>query len=86
MYLGGNFTLDFFSLIDTDLPDCTLRKALTSYLDLTSIPTQEMILKWAPYASEEESTNMKKLAEDLIYKNWKTKCPGIAELFNMFQT
>ena len=45
-----------------------------------------MILKWAPYASDEESTNMKKLAEDLIYKNWKTKCPGIAELSNMFQT
>ena len=65
---------------------CTLQRALTSYLDLTSTPSRDVIQNWIKYTSNSSDAEaMEMLSEDPeLYREWKNKCPDVSDLFHMF--
>ena len=72
--------------LECEVPPTTLRKALTSYLDLTSTPSRDVIHDWVQYTSEDsEAEAMEKLSEDTeTYMEWKSKGPDVSDLLHMF--
>ena len=73
------FTL-YFTVCE--VPPCTLRRALTSYLDISSTPTRDIIREWIQYAEDDaDAEELEKLSSDLpTYKNWKQKYPNVSTL------
>ena len=69
-----------------EVPPCTLRRALTSYLDISSTPTRDIVREWIQYAEDDsDAEGLEKLSSDLTtYKNWKQKYPNVSTLFEMF--
>ena len=65
---------------------CTLHRALTSYLDLTSTPSRDVIQNWIQYTSDaSDAKAMEMLSEDPeLYREWRHKCPDVSDLFHMF--
>eukprot|EP00794_Sanderia_malayensis_P014272 gene14272-15759_t len=66
---------------------CTLRTALTRFIDITTSPSQEMLTTFAKLASDEkDQKKLKALAEDVeVYEGWKyQKSPNIAEVIDEF--
>ena len=63
-----------------------MRKALTSYLDISSAPTRDFINGWIKYAEDNsDAEGLEKLRTDLLtYKNWKQTYPNVSTLFEMF--
>lgn len=75
---------------DEHYPDeITLRAAFTNFLDITSPPTQKMLMYLALQASEEsDRSNLEKLAKDhLAYEEWKLDSyPNLVEVLNEFNS
>ena len=63
-----------------------MRRALTSYLDISSTPTRDIIREWTQYAEDDSDAELlEKLSTDLsMYNHWKQKHPTVLTLFEMF--
>lgn len=69
------------------LPECTLREALTSYLDITGPPSLKFLKSILPFAEDElDKQRMQKLITNhRDYEEWKQwNCPTLADLFDHF--
>lgn len=69
------------------LPECTLREALTNYLDICGPPSIRFLKSVLPYVQEElDAQRMQKLiANHRDYEEWKHyHCPTLADLFAHF--
>ncbi|XP_064613211.1 nitric oxide synthase 1-like [Liolophura sinensis] len=69
-------------------PPSTLQRALTHYLDITSAPTQSMLLLLASLASDQtEAEQLRTLGSDDpdAYRCWlNTTCPNLVDVLEMF--
>ena len=68
------------------MPNCTLKKALTSYLDISGQLTQEQIGEFAQFAqSTEEANEIEALAQvPDKYNAWVKKCPNLLDLLEQY--
>lgn len=69
------------------LSPCTLRAALTNYLDITTPPTQQFLKYIAEMANDRwDSYRLKKLASDGDdYEKWRSyNVPNMADVLNEF--
>ena len=75
-----------FCLLECEVPPCTLRRALTSYLDISSSPSRDLIQDWVQYATDDtEAEAMEKLSEDLdTFMEWRNKRPDVSDLLRLF--
>uniref|UniRef100_A0A670KIF4 Nitric oxide synthase n=1 Tax=Podarcis muralis TaxID=64176 RepID=A0A670KIF4_PODMU len=69
------------------LPPCTLRQALTFFLDLTTPPSAQLLQILSTLAEDPaEREKLKRLGEDsLLYEEWKWfRCPTLEEVLEEF--
>ncbi|XP_039225780.1 nitric oxide synthase, endothelial [Crotalus tigris] len=69
------------------LPPCTLRQALTYFLDITTAPSPQMLQLLAGLAEDRtEREKLQRLSQDsLLYEEWKWfRCPTVIELLEEF--
>lgn len=73
-------------LVDERYPACSLRTALTYYLDITSPVSQNLLMYFATQASNEnDRVQIEKLAKDhVVYEEWKNSFPNLAEVLDEF--
>ncbi|KAM4705244.1 nitric oxide synthase 3 [Rhinophrynus dorsalis] len=72
---------------DTRIPACTLRQALTNYLDITTPPTPQLLqLLSALCEDPEEKRKLETLSQDSrLYEEWKWfRCPTLVEVLDEF--
>ncbi|XP_066441474.1 nitric oxide synthase 3 isoform X1 [Eleutherodactylus coqui] len=72
---------------DTRIPPCTLRQALTNYLDITTPPTPQLLqLLSALCEDPEERQKLETLSQDARqYEEWKWyRCPTLVEVLEEF--
>ncbi|XP_012503684.1 PREDICTED: nitric oxide synthase, inducible [Propithecus coquereli] len=71
---------------DKRLPSCSLRQALTYFLDITTPPTQLLLQKLAQLATEEaERQRLETLCQPSEYSKWKfTNSPTFLEVLEEF--
>lgn len=71
------------------LPSCSLKTALTKFLDLTTPPSANFLLLMSGLATEKwDSYRLKKLATNIEeYEEWKTfRYPNMADILNEFSS
>ncbi|XP_026580948.1 nitric oxide synthase, endothelial-like, partial [Pseudonaja textilis] len=69
------------------LPACTLRQALTYFLDITTAPSPQLLQVLATLAEDRaEREKLQRLSQDsLLYEEWKWfRCPTVVELLEEF--
>ncbi|KAG8147307.1 hypothetical protein E2320_022344, partial [Naja naja] len=69
------------------LPPCTLRQALTYFLDITTAPSPQLLQLLATLAEDRaEREKLQRLSQDsLLYEEWKWfRCPTVVELLEEF--
>ncbi|KAM3822758.1 LOW QUALITY PROTEIN: nitric oxide synthase 3 [Vipera latastei] len=69
------------------LPPCTLRQALTYFLDITTAPSPQLLQLLAGLAEDRtEREKLQRLSQDsLLYEEWKWfRCPTVVELLEEF--
>ncbi|XP_070800704.1 nitric oxide synthase 3 isoform X2 [Pituophis catenifer annectens] len=69
------------------LPPCTLRQALTYFLDITTAPSPQLLQLLATLAEHRgEREKLQRLSQDsLLYEEWKWfRCPTVVELLEEF--
>ncbi|XP_058035287.1 nitric oxide synthase 3 isoform X3 [Ahaetulla prasina] len=69
------------------LPPCTLRQALTYFLDITTAPSPQLLQLLATLAEHRgEREKLQRLSQDsLLYEEWKWfRCPTMVELLEEF--
>ncbi|XP_053569238.1 nitric oxide synthase, endothelial isoform X2 [Bombina bombina] len=72
---------------DTRIPPCTLRQALTHYLDITTPPTPQLLQLLSTLCEEpEEASRLETLSQDArLYEEWKWfRCPNLVEVLEEF--
>ncbi|XP_075683937.1 nitric oxide synthase 3 isoform X2 [Rhinoderma darwinii] len=72
---------------DTRIPPCTLRQALTNYLDITTPPTPQLLqLLSVVCEDQEERQRLETLSQDARqYEEWKWhRCPTLVEVLEEF--
>ncbi|XP_007935745.1 nitric oxide synthase, inducible [Orycteropus afer afer] len=71
---------------DKRLPPCSLRQALTYFLDITTPPTQMLLRKLTPLATEEaERQRLEALCQPSEYNKWKfANSPTFLEVLEEF--
>ncbi|XP_069815380.1 nitric oxide synthase 3 isoform X2 [Dendropsophus ebraccatus] len=72
---------------DTRIPPCTLRQALTNYLDITTPPTPQLLQLLSVIAEDpEEKHRLETLSQDARqYEEWKWhRCPTLVEVLEEF--
>jgi sulfite reductase alpha subunit-like flavoprotein len=75
--------------IDERYPKCTLRSAFQFYLDITTPPTQKMLLYLSTQASSDaDKIALEKLGKDeAFYETWKhNDYPNLAQVLDEFQS
>ncbi|KAE8594972.1 hypothetical protein XENTR_v10015399 [Xenopus tropicalis] len=74
-------------LSDTRIPPCTLKQALTNYLDITTPPTPQLLQLLSVLCEDlEEKRRMETLSQDSrLYEEWKWfRCPTLVEVLEEF--
>ena len=74
-------------VVDDRFPEFTIRLALTCYLDITSTPTQNMLMYLSTQATTEtDRAQLEKLSKNhLAYEEWKLNgSPNLAEVLDDF--
>ncbi|XP_073533292.1 nitric oxide synthase 3 isoform X1 [Phyllobates terribilis] len=72
---------------DTRIPPCTLRQALTNYLDITTPPTPQLLQLLSVLCEDpEERQRLETLSQDARqYEEWKWyRCPTLVEVLEEF--
>ncbi|KAG8536519.1 hypothetical protein GDO81_026194 [Engystomops pustulosus] len=72
---------------DTRIPPCTLRQALTNYLDITTPPTPQLLQLFSVLCEDlEERLRLETLSQDARqYEEWKWfRCPTLVEVLEEF--
>ncbi|XP_067326560.1 nitric oxide synthase 3 [Anolis sagrei] len=72
---------------DPRLPPCTLRQALSSFLDITTPPSPQLLQLLATLAEDpREKEALQRLSKDaLLYEEWKWfRCPTLVEVLEEF--
>ena len=71
---------------ECDVPPCTLKKALTCYLDLGSTPMPDMMSDWVQYTNvDTEREAITLLCEDQeVFTEWRNKRPNILDFLKIF--
>ncbi|KAM8966694.1 nitric oxide synthase 3 isoform 2-T2 [Pelodytes ibericus] len=72
---------------DTRIPPCTMRQALTNYLDITTPPTPQFLQLLSVLCEEpEERKRLETLSQDSrLYEEWKWhRCPTLVEVLEEF--
>ncbi|KAM4687612.1 nitric oxide synthase 3 isoform 2-T2 [Discoglossus pictus] len=72
---------------DTRIPPCTLRQALTHYLDITTPPTPQLLQLLSTLCEEpEEARRLETMSQDArLYEEWKWhRCPTLVEVLEEF--
>ncbi|CAH2281649.1 nitric oxide synthase, endothelial [Pelobates cultripes] len=83
-YITGN---KMSWVCDTRIPPCTLRQALTNYLDITTPPTPQLLQLLSILCEEpDERKRLETLSQDSrLYEEWKWyKCPTLVEVLEEF--
>ncbi|XP_074640312.1 nitric oxide synthase-like protein [Tubulanus polymorphus] len=71
------------------IPVCSLRKAFTNYIDITSPPTPMFLQQLLPLAADDKEKYVieRLVKESKLYEDWKyTKSPNILELLEEFSS
>ena len=73
-------------ITECDIPPSTLKKALTSFLDLGSPLSPDRMIDWVQFCSDEtEKEALIKLCEDNeAFQDWRSKRPNVLDLFVTF--
>uniref|UniRef100_A0A8C5W8L8 Nitric oxide synthase n=1 Tax=Leptobrachium leishanense TaxID=445787 RepID=A0A8C5W8L8_9ANUR len=83
-HLAGNKML---WVSDTRIPPCTLRQALTNYLDITTPPSPQLLQLLSVLCEEpDERKRLETLSQDSrLYEEWKwNRCPTVVEVLAEF--
>ncbi|XP_075070343.1 nitric oxide synthase 3 isoform X2 [Mixophyes fleayi] len=74
-------------VLETRLPPCTLRQALTNYLDITTPPTPQLLQLLSVLSEDpDERQKLEILSQDARqYEEWKWfRCPNLVEVLEEF--
>lgn len=82
------FWLCIVSCLECDVPPSTLNKALSSYLDICSTPSPDIMVDWNQFASDEtEKEAILKLCEDSqLFREWRGKYPNVLDFLTVFSS